>query len=142
MDDEALQLVSSEALGCISQLKDDLLADPSALSFAPGISLLSLKSHVLLSYLHNLALLCAQRLQGASFAPDDSEDGKEAKRTVEELVWDRLVMERIRPMQGKLRYQIDKLVKKAEDAEARGGQLDEDEVINGPLRSSTYTRIR
>ena len=60
----------------------------------------------------------------------------------------RVVLEKIKPMEAKLRYQIDKLVKKAEDAErlekeskTRGRtalELSDAAIGNGRLHISLY----
>ncbi|CAD6907742.1 unnamed protein product [Tilletia controversa] len=78
-----------------------------------GIPLLSLKNDVLLSYLHHLVLLTAHRLRGNSLT---SQPGS---TLVENLVRLRLVLEKTRPLESKMRYQIDKAIKAA-DEEERG----------------------
>lgn len=91
-------------------------------SYPEGISLLSLKNNLLLAYLHNLALLALARLHGSN--PDE--------RTVKELVKERIVMEKIKPLEIKLRYQVDKLVKMAEADEGKstGESIEEDGGID------------
>lgn len=55
------------------------------------------------------------------------------------LVKLRVVLEKIGPLETKLKYQIDKLVRKADQA-AEGG--DEEEVVNGECRHCGFRRGR
>ncbi|KAJ6126536.1 hypothetical protein N7523_002148 [Penicillium sp. IBT 18751x] len=88
-----------------------------------GISLLDSKSEILLSYLHNLVFLIIFQLRNASSKenPHDSEDVTDSsirEETVKKLVELRVFLDRgVRPLEGRLKYQIDKVVKAAEDAE-------------------------
>lgn len=102
-------------------------------SYPNGISLLSLKNSILLSYMHNMALLALCKLEGRSLEKDD-----QVRRVlVERLIRERVILEKIKPLEARLKYQVDKLVKKAEDAdriEAEGGRPeDDDEIGNGRL---------
>lgn len=86
-------------------------------SIAPpknGISLLDVKNDVLLSYLHNLVFLALMRLKSAPIAGHPA---------VDDLVKLRLLLERgVKPLEQKLKYQIDKVVvaaaAKADEEEA------------------------
>lgn len=69
-----------------------------------GLSLLTAKVDGLLAYIHNLALLCAQRLSGHSFSQDPS------STYVQNLVKLRLRLEKMRPMEARLKYQVEKLL--------------------------------
>ena len=91
-----------------------------------GISLLSTKSHVLLSYLQSLSLLSAERALGhsllarsrtsASFASSSREPrGNGAGDKVDAMVEGRVVLEKVKILEGRMRYQIDKLVRLAEE---------------------------
>jgi len=74
-----------------------------------GISLLDVKNDVLLSYLHNLAFLSLLRLRSAPVRGSPA---------VDDLVRLRLLLERaVRPLEAKLKYQIDKVVVAANNAE-------------------------
>lgn len=66
-----------------------------------GISLLSLKTTLMIQYLANLSLyiLCKTRNES---------------HEVDELIDLRIYLEKIRPLETKLRYQIDKLIRSAE----------------------------
>lgn len=69
-----------------------------------GISLLDLKCHTLMSYLGDLTHVILKKCQFQSIKNDPS---------IERLVEQRTVLERIRPLEFKMKYQIDKLVKTA-----------------------------
>lgn len=77
-----------------------------------GISLLALKNQTFVSYLHNLTLLILHRLENGSL--------QGCQDAVKTLVRLRVTMERgIKPLEGKLSYQIQKLIK------AHEGTVDE-----------------
>lgn len=93
-----------------------------------GISLLSLKNSLLLSYMHNMTLLALCKLEGRSLEKDE----QVRKVLVERLIRERVILEKIKPLEARLKYQVDKLVKKAEDAdriEREGGRPEDDEEI-------------
>ncbi|KAL2005554.1 hypothetical protein VTN00DRAFT_10047 [Thermoascus crustaceus] len=102
---------------------------PSDVSIEPpqdGISLLDTKSDLLLSYLHNLVFLILFQLHELSSSKTGStEDGKDAGDSaslrddiVKKLAELRIYLDRgVRPLEGRLKYQVDKVVKAAEDAE-------------------------
>lgn len=97
-------------------------------TYPNGISLLSLKNSILLSYMHNMTLLALCKLEGRSLEKDD----QVRKILVERLIRERVILEKIKPLEAKLKYQVDKLVKKAEDAdriEREGGRPEDDEEI-------------
>lgn len=91
---------------------------PTDVSIEPlqdGISLLDTKSDLLLSYLHNLVFLILFQLKKLK-----AEDGLESleEDIVKKLVELRVYMDRgVRPLEGRLKYQVDKVVKAADDAE-------------------------
>jgi U3 small nucleolar ribonucleoprotein protein LCP5 len=108
---------------------------PSDVTIEPptdGISLLDTKSDLLLSYLHNLVFLILFQLRGISDAASSKtssngvvvhEGEKENSSSLPEDVVKKLVELRVyldrgvRPLESRLKYQIDKVVKAAEDAE-------------------------
>lgn len=69
-----------------------------------GISLLDVKCHTLIAYLVDLTNVILNKCQFQSIQDDPS---------VERLVEERTVLERIRPLEFKIKYQIDKFVKTA-----------------------------
>lgn len=103
-----------------------------------GISLLSLKHHLLLSYLQSLVLVSSHRALGHTLddrsppaQPFSSVDrdarGSGAGDLVDSLVEGRVVLEKIKVLEGRMRYQIEKLVRVAEEAPLSSGQ----NVIDG-----------
>lgn len=69
-----------------------------------GVSLLEVKVHSMLSYLTNLAFYLLLKVHGQSIS---------GHPVVDQLVELRIVLEKIKPLEQKLKYQIDKLVKAA-----------------------------
>lgn len=82
---------------------------------ANGISLLDLKNDLFLSYLQNLVFLILIKLRhGRETSGDGIKLNEEVTKKLAEL---RLYLEKgVKPLEGKLKYQIDKVVKAAEDA--------------------------
>ncbi|KAJ2720809.1 hypothetical protein GGI07_004375 [Coemansia sp. Benny D115] len=69
-----------------------------------GVSFLEVKHHTMLSYISNLAYLSLLKLNGKSI---------EAHPVVSHLVEDRTVLERMKPLEQRLKYQVDKLLRHA-----------------------------
>lgn len=69
---------------------------------AHGLSFLEVKNHTLLSYLINLNRLIVCKLHGQSLQNEPA---------VDHLIEDRTYLERMRPIEQKLRYQIDKYIR-------------------------------
>jgi len=95
---------------------------PSDVSIEPpqdGISLLDAKSEILLSYLHNLVFLIIFQLrQASSSKKPEADDNSLSDEVVKKLVELRVFLDRgVRPLEGRLKYQVDKVIKAAEDAE-------------------------
>ncbi|KAI6351989.1 hypothetical protein MCOR25_009623 [Pyricularia grisea] len=88
--------------------------EPTAL----GISLLDLKNELLLSYLQNLVFLILLKTRSAKKS-NGLESAKELNdAVVKKLVELRLYLEKgVRPLEDKLRYQIEKLMRAIDDAE-------------------------
>ncbi|KAI0806928.1 hypothetical protein C8Q74DRAFT_1312917 [Fomes fomentarius] len=104
-----------------------------------GISLLSLKHHLLLSYLQSLTLITARRAIGHSLAervPPDAPfsakirpaRGSGAGDRVDATVEARVVLEKVKVLEGRMKYQIDKLVRIAEE-----GASGDKNIVNDPL---------
>jgi U3 small nucleolar ribonucleoprotein protein LCP5 len=81
-----------------------------------GLSFLELKNHVMLDYLSNLSLLLLRKCSGKSIS---------GEKAVERIAEDRTVLEKMRPIEKKLKYQIDKAIKVAES-----GQLSSTDPLN------------
>lgn len=111
--------IDTTPVGLLSSLTSALTStrlaipsDPSAST--EGISLLDVKNDLLLSYLQNLAFLVVIRLR------HDSGDDTVRSEVIKKLVEVRVYLERgVRPLEGKLKYQIDKVVRAADDAVRR-----------------------
>ncbi|KAF8421486.1 hypothetical protein EV426DRAFT_536295 [Tirmania nivea] len=86
---------------------------PSYLPPPNGISILDLKNEAMLSYLHNIVYLVLLRLRSAN-----GEEGVDIATCVEQLVELRALLEKgVKPVEGKLRYEIEKVVRRSVDAE-------------------------
>ncbi|CAH1269532.1 NGDN [Branchiostoma lanceolatum] len=102
--------VTGHAKGLLKKVKD------GDISTAKGISFLESKYQLLLSYLINLTYIMMRKVEGASIRGDPA---------VSRIVEIRTYLEKMRPIDHKLKYQVDKLVKMA-----AMGELSE----NDPLR--------
>ena len=109
----------------LSTLADSLTSATSSLpsehkSLLPpsdGISLLDTKNSLLLSYIQNLVFLVISKLRQTTGSSRDAttELNTAARKKLVEL---RVYMERgVRPLEGRLKYQIEKVVRAADDAE-------------------------
>lgn len=118
-----------------------------SLDTSSGLSLLLLRPQILLNSLHNLVILLALRLSsGTEHTPDHTvstafttpftshlRDRRELDGLEDvvdeiggELLLNQEVMEKVRGMEGKLEYQIKKLIGLAEAEEKRGKEVVED----------------
>lgn len=83
-----------------------------------GISLLDVKNDLLLSYLQHLVFLITIRLRHAQNPASFSNEL--GKNVIKKLIELRAFLDRgVRPLEGPLRYQIDKVLRAAEDAERK-----------------------
>ncbi|PVG02170.1 hypothetical protein CPB86DRAFT_804857 [Serendipita vermifera] len=89
-----------------------------------GISLLSLKNQVMISYIHALTLLSSHRVLGHSLLdrtpptqpfqhPQREPRGSKAGDLVDSLIEGRVILEKEKVLETRMRYQIDKLVRAA-----------------------------
>ena len=106
---------------------------PEASDIAPpsdGISLLDTKNELLLSYLQNLVFLIILKLREVSTSSEELEAGDRERgaeengsirdEVVKKLVELRVYLEKgVKPLEGRLKYQIDKVVRAAEDEDAK-----------------------
>lgn len=90
----------------VSQLVDNMVTRVKSgeMSTDKGLSFLEMKYQMLLSYLINLTYIVLRKCSGERIESDPS---------IDRLVEIRTVLEKIRPIDSKLKYQIDKLVKTA-----------------------------
>ncbi|KAF5358177.1 hypothetical protein D9756_001853 [Leucocoprinus leucothites] len=123
----SLQTMTKSA-SSVRQTIRQLLDDPQAFDTKDGISLLSIKHHVLLSYLRSLALLSTRRMLGHTLTereapklpfscPDRDCRGSGAGDLVDAMIEGRTILEKTRALEGKLKYQIEKLVRLAREPE-------------------------
>ena len=103
---------------------------------ADGISLLDVKNELLLSYLQNLVFLIILKLRND---PESANLGAEATKKLNEQ---RVYLEKgVRPLEGKLKYQIDKVLRAADEAERSLAtkkapkKLNNDEALYGETES-------
>lgn len=98
----------------VNQLVDNMLArvKNGEISTDKGLSFLEMKYHMLLSYLINLTYVVLRKCSGERIEGDPS---------IDRLVEIRTVLEKIRPIDHKLKYQIDKLVKTAVTGASNSG---------------------
>uniref|UniRef100_A0A8P4G3X0 Neuroguidin, EIF4E binding protein n=1 Tax=Dicentrarchus labrax TaxID=13489 RepID=A0A8P4G3X0_DICLA len=95
---EQVASVTSHVRDLLTQVKD------GALKTSKGLSFLDLRYHLLLFYLQDLTHLISVKTEGGKIK--DSE-------ALNRVVTIRTVMEKMRPLDHKLKYQIDKLVRTA-----------------------------
>lgn len=90
----------------VAALVDEMLerVRNGEISTDQGLSFLEMKYNMLLSYLINLTYIILRKCSGEKI---------EADPCIERLTEIRTVLEKIRPIDSKLKYQIDKLVKTA-----------------------------
>ena len=96
---------------------------PSTANLTPpsdGISLLDTKNELLLSYLHNLTFLIILKLRHQSSSPSSSRAEEESSfhdAVTKKLVELRIYLEKgVRPLESRLKYQLDKLLLAASEA--------------------------
>ncbi|KAB5596441.1 Neuroguidin-B [Ceratobasidium theobromae] len=135
-----LTIEMTRSIASARQLIQSLLTkQDSELDTSAGISLLSLKNYVMLSYIHSLALLSSHRLLGHSLldrtppsesfgVSDRSVRGCDAGDLVDTMVEDRIILEKAKTLEARMKYQIGKLVRLAQD-----NPQDEGDVIDDPL---------
>ena len=81
-----------------------------------GLSFLELKNHVMLDYMANLTYVMLRKCSGKSI---------NGEKAIERICEDRTVLEKMKPTEKKLRYQIDKALKIAES-----GQMSSNDPLN------------
>lgn len=104
----------------LSSTVEAALRIPSLEAPKDGLSLLDVKNELLLSYLQNLVFLILVKLRKAKQGGSgyDDEDSSLDDEVVKKLVELRLYLEKgVRPLEDKLRYQIEKVLRAADDAE-------------------------
>ena len=111
-----------------------------------GISLLDVKNELLLSYLQNLVFLILLKLRNYN---DETSDDEETQNfddaVVQKLVETRVYLEKgIRPLEARLKYQINKALRAADDAAratlpaSRGPAINSKSAMRDPDVSDNY----
>lgn len=123
---ETIQTSLSSAIPSLPSAKspdeDEATHEASIVPPSDGISLLDTKSEIILSYLQNLVFLILLQVRQLpkstkenGSAKNDTQVQEEVSRKLVEL---RVYLERgVKPLEGRLKYQIDKVLKAAEDAQ-------------------------
>ncbi|KAI1800348.1 hypothetical protein F4811DRAFT_539437 [Daldinia bambusicola] len=96
-----------------------------------GVSLLDVKNELLLSYLQNLVFLILLKIRNAkqTVSGDSSESSESdlSDAVVKKLVELRLYLDKgVRPLEEKLQFQLDKILRAADDAERMAAQAEEE----------------
>ncbi|KAI0521408.1 Sas10/Utp3/C1D family protein [Xylaria bambusicola] len=89
-------------------------------SIENGVSLLDVKNELLLSYLQNLVFLILIKIRNAKSDDAGSSDnsGEISDAVVKKLVELRLYLDKgVRPLEERLRFQLDKIIRAADDAD-------------------------
>eukprot|EP00730_Choanoeca_flexa_P000648 TRINITY_DN10283_c0_g2_i4.p1 TRINITY_DN10283_c0_g2~~TRINITY_DN10283_c0_g2_i4.p1 ORF type:complete len:396 (+),score=117.50 TRINITY_DN10283_c0_g2_i4:21-1208(+) len=110
-----LDAIKSSCTSCIEQVKAlRSQIEDGRLETQNGVSFLDVKQQLLMSYNMNLILIIIRKLRGGSLA---------SSTATKRLIRLRLLLEKLKPIDKKLQYQIDKLVKLASsNAIAQGSQ--------------------
>ncbi|KAI4290633.1 MAG: hypothetical protein L6R35_000067, partial [Caloplaca aegaea] len=124
-------------------LRSAIESVPSAEALAPpsdGLSLLDIKNDLLLSYLQNcvLFILFKFRNQGSSDKPEGDAQEPSYDQIVKTLVSLRLYLEKgVRPLESRLKYQVDKLLLTASEASTQPISLLNDRPAKAHKRPSS-----
>ncbi|KAG0260388.1 hypothetical protein BGZ95_004473, partial [Linnemannia exigua] len=101
--------------------------DTKEIDTSKGLSFLEVKYHILLEYITNLAFVMYRKLDGQSIQDHPA---------VLALVEQRTILEKMKPVEQKLKYQIDKLVRAAvvgqQDGEAQSNAAGADPLAFKP----------
>ncbi|EST09632.1 Sas10/Utp3/C1D [Kalmanozyma brasiliensis GHG001] len=93
-------------------------ASDNPFAYADGISLLTVKNDAMLDYLHHVVAVCLSKISGRSLAGSSKNSVSEGPAdVVQNLVKLRLMLEKLRPLESRLKYQTDKLLRAAGDAD-------------------------
>ncbi|KAJ3033381.1 hypothetical protein HDV00_006400 [Rhizophlyctis rosea] len=140
LPDELQQLVQKDSLEYVTLLKDfkNKVADMRGrlapllerihagdIKTSNGVSLLEVKLHSLLSYITNLGFYTLLKLHGRPIS---------GHPVVDRLIELRIVLEKVKPLEMKLKYQIEKLVRAAGEGGGTATGGGEEGVVEDPLK--------
>lgn len=121
----------------LSAASDSAEKIPLLLPPQDGISLLDTKNELFLSYLHNLVFLIVLKLRHLKSTSDSDGDEPLDNLVVKKLVELTVYLERgALNLEGKLKYQIDKVLRAAQDAEI-AAKINKAVTSNGAARKPT-----
>ena len=114
--EEALNSIKTAIAGLSKLVDDGTLISSSIISESKdGVSLLSLKNHALLSYLHNLALIIASHVERSRTSKDASnyKDIDEIRqKAIEGTITQRVTLEKgVKGLESKISYQLEKVLR-------------------------------
>lgn len=132
----------SNSFSSVRQVVKSLRQNESTLDTRAGISLMSLKHNLLLLYLESLSLITARRAIGhhlglrspplqAITASDRDTRGSGAGDLVDATLECRVVLERMKALETRMRYQMDKLLRLAQEPDKRE-KIADDPLAFGP----------
>lgn len=98
---------AKQVINIIENLKNKLETFDTDASDQEGISLLHLKNVMMVDYMTNLLYVTMKKTQGKSIQDDQA---------IERIVENRTVMEKMRPMEKKIKYQMDKFIRLADSS--------------------------
>ncbi|KAL4952278.1 Sas10/Utp3/C1D family-domain-containing protein [Aspergillus filifer] len=122
---ELLESLTTSLSSTGTSLPSNKRDTPTEVSILPpqdGISLLDTKCDLLLSYLQNLVFLMLLQLRELP-SKDGQKQDSESSQSLRSQVTNKLIELRtyldrgVRPLEGRLKYQVDKVIKAAEEAE-------------------------
>lgn len=111
---DALQALARDSKLLLSSLQSTIPAERDILSTPNGPSLLTLKNSALLFYLHHLILLTSHRLKGNTM-----EDGSDGASLVKGLIKLRLILEKVKPVESRMRSLVERLIRAVEEDDKR-----------------------
>jgi len=116
--DTSLSSLLATLTSALDSASKTVPSEETALPPKDGISLLDVKNELLLSYLQHLVFLILLKIRKLRSNTDIQEHGNDLRDdAVKKLVALRVYLEKgVRPLESKLKYQIDKVVRAADDA--------------------------
>jgi U3 small nucleolar ribonucleoprotein protein LCP5 len=129
--EEALPALLDTLSKSLTSALESLPEPASTIPLRDGISLLDVKNELLLSYLQNLVFLILLKIRNRA-TDSHTDDEENLNDVVRKLVELRVYLEKgVRSLEGRLKYQIDKVIRAANDAEKASAPA------NGARRKTT-----